>query len=691
MIPAGVQSLLPPDTDRSTRWFSAKACVVHRPDRVEVFVAGSLIASYEPSDRGARNVAVVGLAQDPHVHLGKLADAFDIVPETLRLLRLQAETEGLDAVVTRAPGGSETKITDTLRRRLYALFDDGLTVSAAHSRVERRFRVSRATVGKARAQWAAERGGARPARARAQDEAQMTLPAVTEAEAVVGSGSDEEKTGAAAQIEQVAPASGRVVQHAGAWLMLATVFRLGVHERAEALREGRTESGALRIAIDAVVIALAIGQHCVQGVRRLATSSAGTLLRAAGAPAASWVRRVLGRFARDGGGTRLHVQMAEQFARAARDDAGPTVFYADNHMRKYTGKHVVRRGWRMQDKRVRPGTTDYWVHDEDGRSVLRIDVPQHKPLTDFLSPIGKTLRDALGDEDRILVAFDRAGAFPVQMAKLRDASFEFVTYERRPYPLLASTAFDHELQLDDEKVRFCESRTNLRKGRGRVQRISVLHEDGRQVNLLAVSKEPARRLIEVMAGRWVQENAFKHGVERWGINQLDSRSVTPVSPDEIVPNPARRRLYQALRIARVREGDARRELARLPADDRRRARWEQEIAEAMRQQDEIEAQRPSVPKRAKLADTELAGKLVRHDGFYKAALDTIRIACANAEADLAAEIAPLLPRPREAKRVLQSLFNAPGRVRVGTRTIAIDLSPAGSKAELAAIRHDAEK
>jgi hypothetical protein len=30
-----------------------------------------------------------------------------------------------------------------------------------------------------------------------------------------------------------------------------------------------------------------------------------------------------------------------------------------------------------------------------------------------------------------------------------------------------------------------------------------------------------------MRGRWRQENGFKHGVERWGINQLDRRSTEP--------------------------------------------------------------------------------------------------------------------------------------------------------------------
>lgn len=288
--------------------------------------------------------------------------------------------------------------------------------------------------------------------------------------------------------------------------------------------------------------------------------------------------------------------------------------------------------------------------------------------------------------ERILLAFDRAGAFPEQMAELRDLGVEFVTYERRPYPLLTATAFDHELDLGDERVRFVESRTNLRRGRGRVQRIAVLHADGRQVNLLGVSQEPAERLIRIMAGRWVQENAFKHDDARWGINQLDGRTVVPYPADSVIPNPARRRLDRALRVARVREGDVRSELARLAPNHPRRAKLDAALTEALAQQNELLALRPSVPKHARLQDSELRDVLVKHDGAYKATLDTIRIACANAEADLAADLAPLLPKPREAKRALANVLAAPARVRIGRRTIAVDLRPAGTQAELAAIR-----
>ncbi len=46
----------------------------------------------------------------------------------------------------------------------------------------------------------------------------------------------------------------------------------------------------------------------------------------------------------------------------------------------------------MQDKRVEPGASDYYLHDEDGRPIGRITAPAHGSLTDFLTPIAQRLR-----------------------------------------------------------------------------------------------------------------------------------------------------------------------------------------------------------------------------------------------------------------------------------------------------------
>jgi len=677
----------------SESWFSSTGCVVHRDEERDVFVGGTLIGTFTLGDDGTRNAILIGIMADEALRVGKIAAAFGLVPETLRLLRKLHQEKGLGAVVARKRGGSESKVTPKLRARMHAMFEAGLGASAVHSKL--RGRLSPRTVHYALAAWRASAQATPTSVAESPMPAQVEMPLEAANDAVPASspavadalGSAEERAGEAEEfIPAVIPRAGRFVQHLGTWLMLASVAQLGLHRRADEVRGERVEEDALRIAIDSVVCALSIGEGCVEGVRRLATPSAATLLRAERAPSATWTRRVLGRFADSLGAVCLHLGMSREYIEAARVRAGdrPVVFYIDNHMRPYTGAHTVRRGWRMQDKRVRPGISEYYVHDEDGRPVLRVDVPSHDSLTSWLSPLARRLRGTLGPDVKILLAFDRAGAFPEQMASLREEGFDFVTYERKPFSLLSAAAFQHTLTLDDETMQYSDARTNLGKARGRVRRIALRMPDGRQVNLVAVSEQDAPWLIGIMRGRWAQENAFKHGVERWGINQLDGRKVLPYPPDTIIPNPARRRLDRALRLARARDGEARRELAALAPEHPRRARLEKDLDVAIEQQRQLLALRPSTPPKAELADTELSGKLVKHASNYKTAIDTIRIACANAEADLAGELAPLLARPAEAKRALRNLVVSPGHVRLGKRTISVTLLPAGNANELSA-------
>jgi hypothetical protein len=491
------------------------------------------------------------------------------------------------------------------------------------------------------------------------------------------------------------------VQHAGSWILLAFIQASGLYQRVETLRraaiQARDVDGrhlgatALRVALDAAIIALGIGQGCIEGVRRVATPTAQTLLRIAQRlPPPAWVREVLGRFARARGQV-LHV--ATMFAlieSARREDEPRAWFYVDNHMRPYTGKHVIRKGWRMQDKRVRPGSSDYWVHDEDGRPLVRVSSPSHEPMTQRLRPIARMLRLGLDEagakETKVALVFDRAGAFPSEMAAVRDEGFEFVTYERAPYPTIAKTAFDSKVTVRGEVFRYAElAEKNLRRGRGRVRRIHVLTEDDEQFGVLACSDAPAEDLIVALLDRWGrQENQFKYGVERLGFNQLDGRQVEPVDPEEQIPNPARRRLQRALSVARQLEGEALRHLAHLPADDPKRKRWEEELSRSRALQAELEAQRPSVPDRVRVGDSELADKLVRHQDDYKLVVDTLRLLIANVESELAAILGPNLPRPAEAKKTLANLFAAPAVLHATSRAIVVNIAPAGTRSELRA-------
>lgn len=716
-----------PPPPYEVRRFSVDGAVVVRGDRSSVFMGGFLLGEFgkQDKDRGPRNILVVTLAKSEMLHLGRLAVAFGMTDEYLRRLRQKEEAGGLGALLL-SKQGKDSTVPPELRAQWCAMFAAGHmpTATSRAQRGAKKTRFSYTTVRREYLTWQRAQARARDAEpptatptedmASPPSDGQLmllfaepepaTVPVVeTAASEVDPDVATATLVGGGAEIVPMTSApvrGGQMVQHVGCWLLLALANEFGLHADAcYAFTEQQAHAG-LRIAIEAVLCSLALGQRCIEGVRRLATPTGPTLLRTDHVPTAPGVRKLFGRLlaATEIGGAVLEARTTTRLIAAAHVDDGPAIFYVDGHMRRYTGKHVVRKGWRMQDRRVLPGVTDYYCHDEDGRPVFRIPVPSHDSLTTWLSPIAQRLRDGLGKDERILLAFDRGGAFSKQLAELRDTGIEFVTYERAPYPTIAETLFDRTVVVRGDTYQLHESRhKNLGDKRGRIRRIALRIPDGKQINLVAISTAPAEQLVEILlgaaarkgpSGRWQQENAFHHGNRRWGINQLDDRAVKPYPPGTIIPNPARRRLDRSLRLARVAEGDARRKLAstRPALGDLRRAAVTQDLAEAIELQWELEALRPETPTHAPVEETSLAGKLVRHTAQLKIIGDVIRVVCANVESDLAALLASHLERPREAKKVLANIFAAPGRVAVTEQAIHVRLAPAANPSERAAIR-----
>jgi hypothetical protein len=95
--PPALFDACPPET--FVRWFAPHCCVIERGAMCEVFAGGLLLGQYEREghDRGARNMLLVTLAQEPRMHLGQLAEAFEVSEEYLRILRRKAEAGGLGA------------------------------------------------------------------------------------------------------------------------------------------------------------------------------------------------------------------------------------------------------------------------------------------------------------------------------------------------------------------------------------------------------------------------------------------------------------------------------------------------------------------------------------------------------------------------------------------------------------------
>lgn len=683
------------EAEPNRNWFGRGGCVEeHGDDTFAVFMRGELLGVYDREDAATRDVLIAVVLGQGDLTREEVARAFRVGSATVGRVVSRRNEGGLRAVADYGRTGGMTVITPKLEARLAELFKQGAGPRAAHRAVAKL--ASYGVVHKVYRRWKETRAGPSVL---ALVEPQQVLPLEAASEAApppaepAAAPSAAEPTPREPALTEVAPSSSaEPVQHAGSWLALGLLGKLEIH--ALAVKAGGDKVGGpeLRAAIDATAVALCLGEGCVEGVRRLETSTVGTLLRRPGGISASYTRRVLHDLA-DAGHAAFQDAVATRFLTRAADEEDHVFLYVDNHLRPYTGLHVIRKGWRMQAKRAIPGVTDYYVHDEDGCPLWRMSTASHDSLCDWLMPVVDFARLSLGEKVTPVLVFDRGGSYPEMMAELRDADAEFITYERQPYAELPANDFPNELTIttashptEPVRISWAEApRKNLRGGRGRVRRIAVLTEDGRQVNVLAVSRLPAEVLLRRLMARWgAQENAIKHQVERWGINHLDGRRVEAYPPDAIIPNPDRRRLERVLKLSHTAEGETWRKLARLPEADPARQLLEQDIKRAMERQKDLMAQRPFVPRNIRVGDSSLAGKLVRHQPGYKSVLDTIRTALANVEADLAVLLAKHLERPREAKKYLAVLFAAPGTVQVTSRSVTVKLSPAGTTADQAA-------
>jgi hypothetical protein len=89
-------SLTAPDINRGVRWFSGNGCA--RPvgdSRREVWLGGSLVAAFDETEVALHNIAVVRLSLEDEMHLGQLAEAFELSAERVRQLRRVFERDGM--------------------------------------------------------------------------------------------------------------------------------------------------------------------------------------------------------------------------------------------------------------------------------------------------------------------------------------------------------------------------------------------------------------------------------------------------------------------------------------------------------------------------------------------------------------------------------------------------------------------
>ena len=524
-----------------------------------IMVGDRALFCFATNDTGMRNIAVVTLTELKFQGID-VAAVMGLTPVYVSMLRGRARKDGSAGLVR--DRGRPTKLTGRQIAQARAWRAENVSDVA----IGRRLGVADTTVSRALRDHPA--AGGQPA-----DQGELDLEATPEPEPEASPGASPGATPGATPQAGAGPGSARIgrgvffSRYAGAMLMHAFTDRVG----ATGLLSGAAghAGGAARFddvgLLAATSMAFVLGAGTVEQVKHLTAREAGPLCGLVGLPALSTLRPRLAALADRC--DPLALQRAFASAMLAADPCTSGVYFVDDHFVPYTGAKPVPKGWDTKHRVAHRGRADTWVLDAGGRAVV-FTTGEPSGLTKTLPPALAELRAVIGPDAKIMLGFDRGGAYPSVFTACRDAGADWVTYRRAPLPapkglplvtVTTRAGATRALVYADEPVTI--------DGYGTARQITVFEHGAVALQVLTSDTTTCPvALLRTLTARWRIENAFKYAVEHHGIDALADYIADIETNTRPIDNPARKAANATVKTRKTELGDAEQALARLLCD-----------------------------------------------------------------------------------------------------------------------------
>ena len=261
------------------------------------------------------------------------------------------------------------------------------------------------------------------------------------------------------------------------------------------------------------------------------------------------------------------VQAMFAAAMLTADPVTSGVYYVDDHFVPYTGAKPVAKGWNNKRGRAERGRADTHVTAHDGRAVCFV-TGEPSGLSVTLPKALAELKKAAGPGARIMLGFDRGGAYPQVFAHCRAQDVHWVTYRRAPLavpvmlPVITTITYGGRTR----QIAWAEETVQV-KDYGQARQIT-LFEHGRVALQILTSDFGAcpADILSWLKSRWREENFLKYASVNYGIDKICDYLAAIEVNTKIVDNPARKAATAAVREAEKILAGAERELAGLLTD-----------------------------------------------------------------------------------------------------------------------------
>jgi transposase-like protein len=353
-------------------------------------------------------------------------------------------------------------------------------------------------------------------------------------------------------------------RYAGAMLLHAFFAQADAGTVLGAAAGGGRRPGDVAL-LSAVSMCFALGADTIEQFKHLAAADAGPLAGLGVLPGLRTLRSDLARIADAADPVAVQAMFAS--AMLAADPVTSGVYYVDDHFVPYTGAKPVAKGWNNKRGRAERGRADTHVTAHDGRAVCFV-TGEPSGLSVTLPKALAELKKAARPGAKIMLGFDRGGAYPQVFTHCRDQQVHWVTYRRAPLavPVMLPVLTTVTAGGRTRQITWAEETVQV-KDYGQARQIT-LFEHGR-VALQILTSDFDTCPAEILAwlkSRWREENFLKYASANYGIDKICDYLASIETNTKITGNPARKAASAAVRDAEKTLASAERALAGLLAD-----------------------------------------------------------------------------------------------------------------------------
>jgi len=573
------------------RSIGPSAGLLEGPDGGVVFVFGLATFDYAATDAAGRRLAAVQLVRSKIATATDVASAFAVSQATLWRWVASYASDGVAGLVREAPGPKgPSKLTEALTAQIVAVQADGSTlleiaaqtgVSTATVRVALG-RVAPRNTQPAGQPVASENAVAEDSLTDTDTDTELNLEEEQDVEQILADPTElvvlappvpRTAERVAARFGDLVEAPALITQ--GAQLPLAGLLLalpalemtglLGV--AAETFGPMRKGFYGLRVTLLMGVFMALLREPRAEGATRMRPADLGRLLGLDRAPEVKTLRRKLTELASHGKGAELQAALGAHHVKTHPDAVG--FLYLDGHVRVYSGSRQLPKTHIARMRIAGPATEETWVGDAEGDPVMVITAAPSQSLAAELHRLLPELRELIGDDRRCTLVFDRGGYSPQVFSEIIAADMDLLTYYKGAWARATVSTFtevdytapdgsSHQYELAERPITLPVPRQPATTGKDAVPASTVTlrliirrSPDGHQTPILTNRTDlTVAEIAYRMGNRWRQENYFKYGREHFALDALDSYADHPDDLTRLVPNPAKHRATDRVKLAR---------------------------------------------------------------------------------------------------------------------------------------------